>query len=677
MTEAELQALFRQAFERQQRGDWDGAVTIYSNILKQQPHSLPVLANLGFVFYQQGRFEEALDHYDKALALVPDSPDLLLYRGFALRELERPHDALAAFDEVIARAPQQAEGWIGRGVVLQKLRRFDEALQSYHRALALEPRNAEALNNSGVIYCEYGDPMTALVALDAALQLAPDSWQTHNNRGNALRDLGQPDAALESYDAALARKTDYAEAHYNRGDVLMGLRRHREAVSAYVDAAAAQPGLACVQGALLNARMQLCDWQGYAESCAALLDQVDRGLPATTPFPLLLIPSSPQQQRKAAELYIASRRAVTAEPPPPHRNRRIRIGYVSATFRHHPVMLLAAELFERHDRTRFETFAFSLAPGDGSIMRTRLEAAFDHFIDVATLDDRRAAEALRGHDIDIAIDLDGFTQDSRLGVLAHRPASVQISWLGYPGTIGAPFIDCILADAHVIPPGAESGYRERVLRLPFSYQPNSARPLVAAISRAQTGLPDDGFVFCCFNNPSKITPDVFAIWMRLLLATPKSVLWLRVDDADAQSNLHAAARAAGVDAARLVFAPPVPEADHFARLAVADLFLDTFPYNAHTTASDALWMGVPVVTRHGDTFVSRVATSLLHAVDIPELITTSEQDYEALALELAHTPARLMALRSKLTETRTAAPLFDMVRFTRDFETMLEGLCPR
>ncbi|HEY4078570.1 MAG TPA: tetratricopeptide repeat protein [Rhizomicrobium sp.] len=675
MTEAELQALFRQALERQQRGDWDGAAAIYSQILTRQPASLPVLANLGFVFYQQGRFEEALNQYDNALALSPGSPDLLLYQAFSLRELERPLDALAAFDRAIARG--QTEGWTGRGVVLQKLRRFDEALESYHRALALEPRNAEALNNSGVIHCELGDPMTALAALDAALRLAPDSWQTHNNRGNALRDLGQPDAALESYDAALVRKPDYADAYYNRGDVLMSMRRYQDAAGAYADAAAAQPDLPCVQGALLNARMQLCDWQGYVKSCALLLDQVDRGLPATTPFPLLLVVSSPRQQRRAAELYIARRLVTAAEPPPPHRNRRIRVGFVSATFRHHPVMLLAIELFERIDRTRFESFAFSLAPGDDSVMRTRLESAFDHFIDAAALDDRGAAEAIRGHNIDIAIDLDGFTQDARLGVLAHRPALVQMSWLGYPGTIGAPFIDYILADAHVIPPGAEAGYREHVLRLPFSYQPNSARPEVAPALRAQAGLPESGFVFCCFNNPSKITPDVFAVWMRLLAATPASILWLRVDDATAQANLRAATRAAGIDAVRLIFAPQVSEADHFARLAASDLFLDTFPYNAHTTASDALWAGVPVVTRRGETFVSRVAASLLQAVDLSELITTSERDYEALALELAHTPDRLMVSRRKLTKTRATAPLFDMARFTCDFETMLEGLCGR
>ena len=677
MTEAQLQALFHRALERQQRGDLDGAATDYAQILTQQPNSLPVLANLGGVFYQQGLFEEALGQYDRALALMPGHADLLLYRGFSLREMERPQDALATFDEAIARNPRQSEAWTARGSTLQKLRRFEDALKDYRQALVLEPRDLEALNNSGVIHCELGDPLAALAALDAALRLAPGSWQAHNNRGNALRDLGRLEAALESYAASLACKADYADAHYNRGDVLMSLRRYAEAAEAYAKARAAQPNLPYVQGALLTARIQLCDWDGYAQACAALLDQVDRGLPATTPFSLLAFESSPQQQRRAAELYTARRHDAVAEPQKPHDHRRIRIAYVSATFRHHPVMLLAIELFERHDRARFETFAFSLAPGDGSALRTRLQSAFDHFIDAEALDDRGAAEAIRSRVIDIAIDLDGFTLNARPAVLAFRPAPVQIGWLGYPGTLGAPFIDHILADAHVIPPGAEPGYREGVLRMPFSYQPNSARPLLPPATRAQAGLPQDGFVFCCFNNPGKITPGIFAVWMRLLAATSASLLWLRADDAAVQANLRAAAQAAGVDAARLIFAPSVPEADHFARLAAADLFLDTFPYNAHTTASDALWAGVPVVTRCGDTFVSRVAASLLHAVDLPELITTTAQAYEALALELAHAPARLAALRRKLQETRATAPLFDMPRFTRDFEAVLEEVCTR
>ena len=674
MTDPQLQLLFEQALDRQQRGDLDGAAADYLQILQYRPDSLPVLANLGGVFYQQRRFADALNQYDRALALAPGHPELLLFRGFALRELDRPQDALAAFDQAIAADPQQSDAWTARGGLLQHLRRFEEALESYRRALALAPQDAEALNNSGVIHCELGNPLAALTALDAALQLAPASWQAHNNRSNALRDLGHAKAALDSYDRALACNPDYADAHYNRGDVLMSLRRHGQAADAYVRAAAARPDQPYVQGALLNARLQVCDWKGYAQDSTALLKALDQGEPAATPFTLLLLDSTPQQQRKAAARQTARLPQSSGVAPGPYRHERLRIGYVSATFRQHPVMSLAIELFERHNPARWETFAFSLAPGDDSALRTRLEGAFDHFINLQALDDRSAAQAIRDNEIDIAIDLDGFTLNARLGVLAQRPAPVQISWLGYPGTTGASFMDYILADPQVIPPGAEGDFSERVLRLPFSYQPNSARPWVAPATRMQVGLPPDGFVFCCFNNAAKITPAMFAVWMRLLAATPGSVLWLRVDDTDARRNLQDAAHAGDIDPARLVFAPPVPEADHFARLAAADLFLDTFPYNAHTTASDALWAGVPVVTRCGDTFVSRVAASLLQAVELPELITTSDQDYEALALDLAHAPTRLAALRRKLVETRAMAPLFDMARFTSNFEILLEGL---
>ncbi|HEU0095947.1 MAG TPA: hypothetical protein VFQ52_05800, partial [Rhizomicrobium sp.] len=351
--------------------------------------------------------------------------------------------------------------------------------------------------------------------------------------------------------------------------------------------------------------------------------------------------------------------------------------YVSSSFRQHPIMQLAIGVFEHHDRTQFETFAWSLVPGDGSEMRTRLEHVFDHFIDAQEMDDRSVAEAMRAQEIDIAIDLDGFTEGCRMGVLALRPAPVQALWLGYAGTSGAPYLDYIIADNCVVPPGAELGYSERIVRLPHTFQPNSERPDIdQPLSRADAGLPDTGFIFCCFNNLCKITPDAFAIWMRLLAKVDGSVLWLRGDNDTAQANLRRAAERHGIPGERLIFAPRVAEELHYARMMAADLFIDTFSYNAHTTASDALWAGLPLVTRIGETFASRVAASLLQTVGLPELVTDSNEAYEALILDLVRDRDTLAALRRRLVKTRSSTPLFDIARFTRDLEQAFEAMAP-
>ncbi len=678
MSQPDLAGLFTQARFRHQQGDLEGAAALYDRILQYQPASIAVLVNLGGVRYEQRKFAQALAHYDKAALLAPQDPGLALNRGHALRELNRPDAALAAFDDVLARAPQMAQAWTARGGILQRQRRLRDALASYDKALLLAPQDGEALNNSGVILSELGDPVRALEYLDAALALAPASWQAHNNRGNALRDLGRPQAALMEYDAALARNPGYAEAHYNRGDLLMTLRRHDEALASYLRAAEAEPDLPNLEGALLHARMQLCDWTDFAGRCAALLDKIDRGQPASAPFPLLSVPCTAAQQRRAAAAHMALTFATSpGAPAQARKNGRVRIGYVSADFRHHPSMQLAVQHFENHDRTRFETFAFSLSPGDGSAMRARAEKAFDHFLDCASFSDSAVARLLRDHSIDIAIDLDGLTQGGRPGVLLERPAPLQLGWLGYPGTLGSAHLDYIVADGVVVPSGAEAGYRERILRLPHCYQPNSRRPSIAPASRDEAGLPDEGVVFCAFNNPVKITPDIFAAWMNILAQVPLSVLWLRVDDETALCNLKRAATNAGIAPSRLIFAPHADHPAHFARLAAADIFLDTSPYNAHTTASDALWAGVPVVTLRGETFASRVAASLLHTVGLPELITDRLEDYEALALHLARTPTLLREIRDRLARNRTGTPLFDIDLFTRDFEAALLSLLDR
>jgi predicted O-linked N-acetylglucosamine transferase (SPINDLY family) len=417
--------------------------------------------------------------------------------------------------------------------------------------------------------------------------------------------------------------------------------------------------------------MQFCDWRDFDAEVAGLTAALARGVPASPPFPLLATPASPAIQRKAAELYTIGRHPPAAVPlwrGERYARDRIRVGYLSADLHEHATAHLMVGVFERHDRSRFETFAFSFGRDDNSAMRTRLERAFDRFIDVRAMSDQAVAELVRSLEIDIAVDLKGITLGARTGIFARRPAPVAVSYLGYPGTMGAPYIDYVIADRFVIPEDQQGAFSEQVVTLPDSYQPNDTARSVPerTPTRVEAGLPENGFVFCCFNNSYKITPDVFGVWMRLLHAVEGAVLWLL--NGPAVANLRREAAERGIAPERLVFAPRASPGEHLARHRLADLFLDTPYCNAHTTASDALWAELPLVTCAGATFASRVAGSLLRAAGLPELVTHSLADYEALALTLARDPVRLAGLRTQLAEGRVRCPLFDTQRITRHIE---------
>jgi predicted O-linked N-acetylglucosamine transferase (SPINDLY family) len=416
------------------------------------------------------------------------------------------------------------------------------------------------------------------------------------------------------------------------------------------------------------------------------VDAIDRdtraGKRSAEPFGYQVVATSPQELKACAEMFAAAhypRHGAglgTYGPFPPD---KIHIGYVSGEFRAQATSILMAELFERHDKGRFKLFAFDNGWDDGSELRQRMNAAFDAIIDISRLDDAQAADAVRRHHVAILVNLNGYFGRARMGLFSRKPAPIQVNYLGFPGTLGADYVDYIIADAHVIPPGHRAFYVENVVYLPDSYQANDRKRAVAARvpSRAEEGLPPAGFVFCCFNNTYKIVPAVFDVWMRLLTTVAGSVLWLFESSPEAACNLRAEAARRGVDPARLVFAPLVPLPEHLARHRLADLFLDTLPYNAHTTASDALWTGLPILTCLGTTFPGRVAASLLHALGVPELITASLEAYEALALKLARDPVLLAGMKEKLARNRASAPLFDTPRFTRNIEAAYAAMWER
>jgi protein O-GlcNAc transferase len=587
------------------------AGTAYDKALALRPDLAEAWLGRGNIQAELKHLDEAIALYDRALSLKPDLAEAWLGRGNTLYELGHRQQAGTAYDKALALRPDLAEAWLGRGNVLVELKHLDEAITLYDRALSLKPDLAEAWLGRGNILYELGHRQQAGTAYDKALALRPDLAEAWLGRGNVLVELKHLDEAIAPYDRALSLKPDLAEAWMGRGNALRELRLPAEAFAAYGRAFALKPNLPGVEGARLHAKMLLCDWRDFAADCEHLIASVRSGNANAAPFVFANAPCSAEDQLACARAWVAKKcpRAATATwQGEIYRHARIRVAYVSADFHDHATAHLTAGLFEHHDRSRFEVVGFSIGPADDSPMRRRLAASFDRFVDGRTFEDNAAADWIRKAEIDILVDLKGFTQDARTGIFARRPAPVQVSYLGYPGTMGADYIDYLLADHVLVAPSQQAAYSEKIVYLPDCYQINDRRrPLPdASVTRPDMSLPEKAFVFCCFNNCHKIIPAVFDGWMRLLKQVDDSVLWLFEDHAGASTNLRSEASARGIDPGRLIFAQRLPLATHLARYRLADLFLDTLPYNAHTTASDALWVGLPVVTQIGGTFAGRV-----------------------------------------------------------------------
>jgi protein O-GlcNAc transferase len=651
---------------------WGEALASYDQALKIRPDYPEALYNRGNALSALRRYDEAVASYGKALAFQPRHADSRYRRGNMLVQLKRWAEAIADFDAALAINPNSIDALHNRGNALFQLKRFDEALASHDRALAIRSDHALLHDSRGNVLLALKRFDEALASFERALELDPRSAPAFNNCGNALKALGQYEEALRYYEKALAIRPDFVEALNNRGGVLIALRRFREALASFDEARAIDPDNDDTFGGSALAALAACDWRRTSAIAGQLASRIATGRPSITPFALLGYCDDPALQFRCAVDWTNS--TIPAAPKlwegARRRHDKIRIAYLSADFRRHPMAHLIAELFELHDRSRFEIAGVSFGYDDGSEIRSRIAGAFDRFYDVQTRSDREIAELLHATEVDIAIDLMGHTKRSRPEVLSFRPAPIQVSYLGYPGTTGAPFIDYLIADKIVVLPEHEPFLTEKIVRLPDCYWVNDRQLRIAAPgpTRQEVGLPAEGFVFCCFNNAYKITPPVFDIWMRLLQRLPASVLWLLRTDS-AMDNLRREAHARGVDPARLVFADRASHSEHLARQRLADLFLDTQPVNAHTTATDALWAGLPVLTCQGQTFAARVASSLLTAVGLPELVTTSLEDYEALALRLSTDAALLQAIRAKLARNRDTYPLFDTDRFCRHLES--------
>jgi len=694
------QSQYLAAINHHRAGQLAEAEALYREVLAQQPRHADARHMLGLLYYQTNRAESAVESIAEALAITPKNADYLNHYGLALRALNQHDAAIRSLQQAVLLEPKDLDFQLNLGNTLLAANRFEEAAGYYRRVLRVMPKRDDV--RAALCHClttlgnqaqSLGNFMQAEACFQEALQFNTQDAAIFYNLGNAQRELGKAAEAEKSYRKAIQLAPDDADAYNNLGNIQREIGQLDLAIESYRKALALNPRLYHAKVHLVHQKQHICDWQDLADEIAEIRQWVrTQPVAQISPFAFLAMPgTSAEEQLMCANNWVNNRYAGLFEYQRQHRfdtlavssgkRKKIRIGYLSADFRLHPLAFLVSELFELHDKSQFEIIGFSFGVNDKSEARKRLEKACDEFHDIRPLSEIQAAQKIHAAGIDILVDLTGFTQTSRSGIAALRPAAININWLGFPGTMGEfggqfgdkpgtkPLFDYILTDNFITPPGTAGCYAEKLLPLPNSYQPNDRkRPIGALPTREACQLPEHAFVFCCFNQTFKITADIFTIWMRLLKVRPNSVLWLLDCNPWAKQNLIREAAAHGIAGSKLVFAPRVAIADHLARHIHADLFLDTLPYNAHTTCSDALWMGLPVLTCVGDTFASRVAGSLISTAGLSELLTYTLQDYENKALELSDNPVKLDAMKQKLLANKAASPLFDTLHFASSLE---------
>mgnify|MGYP001555641541 CR=1 FL=1 len=699
-------AHFNLATLQSRAGQTDAAVAGYERAIQLLPGFAEAHYNLALIRQNQSDWSAAAAGYQKTLQLRQDHADAWNNLGLVLKEQGSLTEAIECHRRSIQLRPNNPEALNNLGVAYRDLREVGRSIECYTQALRLKPDFAAAYNNLGNLLLSMGRPSDAVTCLKRAIELQPGFAEAYTNLGAALQDQRKLHEAADCLRTALQLNPSDATAMQSLGNVVRDEGNTSEAIACYRQSLALNPECLPALCQLVHQLQHLCTW----DDLTPLIDQAIQSVaaearntnqPPLSPFAFLTMPiatSSEQQQRCAARWAAYNTRTVvktdrtcwtiatdslTSNAPTPESSgdngietrsaatpSRIRVGYLSADFRAHPVAELIVELFEAHDRQCFEVTGYSYGPDDGSAIRQRIVSAFESFVDLRETPLADSIQRIIDDRIEILVDLTGFTQHSRTEIPASRPAPILVNYLGYPGTMGADFIDYIMVDEFIVPADRQPFYSENLVHLPGCYQVNDTQRTIdpRTPTRRECGLPVEGFVFCSFNSNYKITPAVFEVWMSLLNETPSSVFWLLESNQQAPANLRLEAERRGVDPRRLVFAPRLPLPTHLARHQLADLFLDTFPVNAHTTASDALWAGLPVLTLSGETFVSRVAGSLLTNLGLPEMITTSLDDYHLRALELARNPQQLQALRQRLWDNRKTSSVFDIRQAARAIE---------
>jgi len=667
--------LLNKSLESIRRSNLESAELFLKQALRLQSNNPHVLRLLGVTAAQKKKYSEALDYLNTSLKYLPKNPLTLSNLGNIFLELKEYSNALDAYDKSIKIDPKYEEAWSNKGNALFKLKRYDEATAHYDKAISLKPDYAEAWSNKGNTLSKlkcYGE---ALAHHDKAISLKPDYDEAWSNKGALLNELRQYDEAIACFDQTLILKPNFAEAWANKGIALGELKHYEETIAHYSKALSLKPDIDWIYGELIHTKMKIASWNNIQEEVKNLSDKISLHHKIISPFLFKSLADDPFLHQQCAKIYAQDKYPPfpTLGPIPKRpKKEKIRLGYFSPDFRKHPVAFLTSELFELHDRSRFEIFAFSLqkVPEDDEIT-LRLRKGFDHFIDVQNLSDLEIAQMGRELELDIAIDLAGPTLGSRTEIFSYRTAPIQVNWLGYPGTFGAEFIDYIVADHTIIPESDRQYYCEKVAYLPHTYMVDDSKRVASSkvFTRQECNLPENAFIFCSFNNSYKFNQQALDSWSRILLNTGNSILWIPKDNAQFNANIVFEFEQRGIAASRIIFATRVElMTDHLARFALADLFLDASPFNGHSTVVDSLKADVPVITRPGNSFASRVAASLLNAIHLPELIVATQEEYEALAIDLATNPQRLVNIKQRLSHNRLTTPLFDTPMFTKHLE---------
>ena len=631
-------AIFKVAINYAESGRINEALEILKSLKIYVKNEIQIPYNLGCLYIMQGNYESAYSNFYEALAISPDDISALVNCASALHELKRFSEAIYYFDIALSVGSDYAQVWCNKGNTLRALKRYEEAIAHYDKAISLKPDDC-------------------------------DAW---SNKGKTMHELKRYEEAIAHHDKALSLKSDYHEAWVNKGATMNSLKKHSESAKCYQKALEFNVEDSYLLGQAHHQMMLGCDWADYEKNINEIFHLTNEGRKVGEPFGFQGIASSEELLKKCAEIYSNDKfpQLGNLSQFTQYKHHKIRIGYLCGEFRNQATSVLMTRVWELHDESKFEIFAFDNGWDDGSEYRQRISGAFSNIFDISRLSDLDAAKLIQRNEIDILINLNGFFGFARQDVFCYKPAPIQVNYLGFPGTMGIKYMDYIIADKVVIPEESKIHYVEKLVYLPNSYQANDNMRKISdrKFSKAEFGLPEDAFVFACFNNNYKITPTIFDSWMRILSLVEGSVLWLLADNPMAKDNIIKEAFARGIDSCRLVFAERLPISEHLARHDLANLFLDTLPYNAHTTCSDALWAGLPVLTLMGHTFPGRVSSSLLGALGLSELVTHTQVEYEALAIELAANPKKLGDIKLKLTKNRLITPLFDTPLFTKNLE---------
>lgn len=681
MTDQETTHFLILADEYFKRQEYSNAEFILNKILKSNYFNSRANELLAYLNAAKGNSSVAKDLLVRACSQQDSTPEAFYYLGILFLKSNNFNEAIFNFEKALLISPNFIECLHDLGTAYTNIGNNQKAIGAYQKALLLNQNIPELFYNLGNTYTEEKMYEEAITSYTRAIKIAPNRPEFWCNRGTVLSDVGRYEEALSDFDLAIKINANYPDAWYNKATTLSDTHNYKEALICYEKANSIANIPFCL-GLILHHKMLICDWSNYETLTLKIQKLLRAGHEVIEPFGYQGISESENDLLLAANIfakqYIHENNS-TVNFVSSFKNKKIKIGYLSGEFKNQATAFLMVNLFECHDKTKFEIYAFDNGSDDQSDVRKRINNSFNKIINIKFLSDDAVVKLIQHHEIDILVNLNGYFGQARSSVFAKKPSPIQVNFLGFPGTIGAKWMDYIIADRVVIPESSRHFYSEKVCYLPETYQVNDSKRQFSnqLVTRYDAGLPQDGFVFCCFNNNYKITPENFNSWARILNRVPGSVLWLLKDNSWAKENLIRELLHRGISEKRLVFAEKKPHFEHLARHQLADLFLDTVPYNAHTTASDALWCGLPLLTLVGDTFPGRVAASLLNAIEMTELITTTRSEYEFLAIELATNPHKLSFIKEKLINNRTQTALFNTSRFTKHLEAAFYKMMDR